>query len=240
MTEQEWLTCGEPEKMLEFLRGKVSDRKMRLFAVGCCRQIWNCLNETCRNAVGVAELHADSLAPEEDLRVAFDAVFMFVASVSHNQGGGDAVLNAVGMGSWFDFPKEKICRTAQAATYAAHIAAGTIPRDLRSNRADRAARRRFSVARAEMTALFRECIGNPFRPVALEPAWLTPTVLSLAQAAYDNRTQPAGTLELVRLAILADALEEAGCDSDDILNHLRQPGEHVRGCWVVDLLLGKS
>src|SRR4051794_14752945 len=65
--------------------------------------------------------------------------------------------------------------------------------------------------------------GKPFRPVALDPAWQTPTVLALAQAAYDNRTLPAGTLKPARLAILADALEEVGCDNPDILTHLREP-----------------
>jgi hypothetical protein len=86
----------------------------------------------------------------------------------------------------------------------------------------------------------RDVVGNPFRPVPVTSAWLTPTVLSLAQATYVYRGVPAGTLDSTRLAALADALEEAGCDNADILSHLRQPGEHVRGCWVVDLLLGKE
>jgi hypothetical protein len=90
------------------------------------------------------------------------------------------------------------------------------------------------------TNLLRDIFGNPFRPVSLNPTWQTPTVGSLAHAAYDNRTLPAGTLEPNRLAVLADALEEAGCDNADTLNHLRQPGDHVRGCWAVDLLLGKK
>jgi hypothetical protein len=80
----------------------------------------------------------------------------------------------------------------------------------------------------------------PFRPVPFALAWLTPTVRNLAQAAYDNRTLPAGTLDSARLSVLADALEEAGCDNADILTHCRQPGEHVRGCWAVDLILGKE
>jgi hypothetical protein len=92
----------------------------------------------------------------------------------------------------------------------------------------------------EQAALFRDIFGNPFRPVAINPAWQTPTVLALAQAAYDDRILPAGTLEPARLAVLADALEEAGCENADILTHLRQPGVHVRGCWVTDLLLGKA
>jgi len=81
---------------------------------------------------------------------------------------------------------------------------------------------------------------NPFCPVAINQTWLTPTVLSLAQAAYDNRNLPSGTLDNARLAVLADALEDAGCSQEEVLNHCRQPGPHVRGCWVVDLLLGKE
>jgi hypothetical protein len=104
-----------------------------------------------------------------------------------------------------------------------------------------AARNAVGVAEAErQTRLVIEVFGNPFRLVTLNTAWQTPTILALAQAAYDNRILPAGTLELDRLAVLADALEEAGCDNADILNHCRQPGEHVRGCWVVDLTLGKG
>jgi hypothetical protein len=76
--------------------------------------------------------------------------------------------------------------------------------------------------------------------VAFDPAWRTPAVLAQAQAAYDNRTLPAGTLEPDRLAVLADALEEAGCADPDILGHLRGPGPHVRGCFVVDAILDKK
>jgi hypothetical protein len=65
-------------------------------------------------------------------------------------------------------------------------------------------------------------------------------VVRLAKAAYEERQLHKGTLDNNRLAVLADALEEAGCTNTDILNHCRQPGEHVRDCWVIDLLLGKS
>jgi hypothetical protein len=88
--------------------------------------------------------------------------------------------------------------------------------------------------------LLHDIFGNPFRPVTINAAWETPAVVSLAYAAYDRHIMPAETLEPDRLAVLADALEDAGCDNADILNHCRQPGEHVRGCWVLDLLLGKE
>jgi hypothetical protein len=78
--------------------------------------------------------------------------------------------------------------------------------------------------------------GNPFHKESLDPSWLAwndGTVVKLAQGIYDEQA-------FDRLPILADALEEAGCANADILGHCRQPGPHVRGCWVVDLVLGKN
>jgi hypothetical protein len=89
---------------------------------------------------------------------------------------------------------------------------------------------------AAQARILRCILGNPFHPVVADPAWRTwndSTIPRLAQAVYDDRTFAA-------LPILADALEEAGCDNADILAHCRSGGEHVRGCWVVDLLLGKA
>jgi hypothetical protein len=92
--------------------------------------------------------------------------------------------------------------------------------------------------------LLRDLFGPlPFRTVTIPPAiitWNDSTVVRLAQAAYEERKMPEGTLDNGRLAVLADALEEAGCTYQDILDHLRGPGPHVRGCWPVDLLLGKG
>ena len=81
--------------------------------------------------------------------------------------------------------------------------------------------------------LLLEVVGNPFRPVNYDPSWRTPTVLALAQGIYEE-----GAFD--RMPILADALQDGGCDNIDILDHCRGPGPHVRGCWVVDLLLGKA
>src|SRR5208283_3714297 len=72
---------------------------------------------------------------------------------------------------------------------------------------------------------------NPFRPVTIDPTWLTPTVKQVAEAIYTERA-------FDRMPSLADALVDAGCASHDILNHCRQPGVHVRGCWALDLVLG--
>ena len=81
--------------------------------------------------------------------------------------------------------------------------------------------------------VLRDIFGNPFRPVTIDPAWLTATVVSLATAIYDERA-------FDWMPILGDAMEDAGCSSREILDHCRQPGEHARGCWVVDLVLEKS
>lgn len=78
----------------------------------------------------------------------------------------------------------------------------------------------------------RDIFGNPFRPVAADPSWATPSVVRLAQSIYDGRA-------FARMPKLADALERAGCTHADVLDHCRGPGPHVRGCWVVDLLLSK-
>jgi hypothetical protein len=94
----------------------------------------------------------------------------------------------------------------------------------------------------EQAALLREIFGNPFRPVTVDQSWLLwndGLIPRLARAVYEERLLPPGTLDPVRLAILADALEEAGCDNAEVLNHCRQGGEHVRGCWVVDSVLAK-
>src|SRR5262249_37652705 len=86
----------------------------------------------------------------------------------------------------------------------------------------------------------RDVAGNPFCPVAILPAWLTPTVVQLAHAAYDERLLPSGELDPQRLQVLADALEDASCDSAQMQRHLREPGVHVRGCWLIDLLTGRE
>jgi hypothetical protein len=84
----------------------------------------------------------------------------------------------------------------------------------------------------EATA-FRDIFGNPFRPVAFSPEWRTGTAVSLARTMYESR-------EFSAMPILADALQDAGCDNEDILSHCRGTGPHIRGCWVTDLVLGKQ
>jgi hypothetical protein len=91
--------------------------------------------------------------------------------------------------------------------------------------------------------LLRDIVGNPVRPARIDPAWLSRDgglIPNLAQAIHDRREFPSGHLDPARLAVLADALEDAGCADANLLGHLRASGPHVRGCWAVDLLLGKQ
>src|SRR5262249_23499377 len=92
--------------------------------------------------------------------------------------------------------------------------------------------------------LLRCIFGNPFRPLPPRPvtilAWNDRTVPRIAETIYSDRNLPAGTLDNARLAVLADALEEAGYSDPDLLGHLRGPGPRVRGCWAVDMVLRRE
>jgi hypothetical protein len=120
---------------------------------------------------------------------------------------------------------------ARTATFAAWIALGPLQKESSLVEIWRAA-----------ADLLRCVLGNPFRPVDVVPAWTAwngRVVERMAQEIYEERELPPGTLDRTRLAVLTDALEEAGCVDESILGHLRGPTEHVRGCFVVDSILGK-
>jgi hypothetical protein len=239
MTEQEWLACADEMKMLEALHGKATDRKWWLYAFACCRRVWHLLSDArSRRAVDVAESYAAGQAGTGDKGAACAAASAAVEAAR-------AAYADVYEASWH--PCYHACMAAMyaadvaypAALYAASHAAeaAALPRG-GAAWADPAAR---AVAEAAHCEVLRDLFGPlPFRPVSIAPACLTPQVVALAQAAYDQREVPTGMLDGARLAVLADALEDAGCDQAYLLAHLRGPGPHVRGCWVLDLLLGKG
>jgi hypothetical protein len=256
MTEQEWLACTDPRKVLDSLRGKASERKLRLFACACCRRIRHVLcDERCRRAaeaVEVAESFADGLAPEAALAAAREAaqdVFTDHFGTLWLACGGEAAAMAAaadirgkrtGHG-----PLSEGGGFGEAADAAAEAAAGYAADGPHAEGLPKAivegTWQAVQASERQHQARAVQCIfGNPFRPASAPAACRAPQVVALARGAYDDRLLPAGSLDPARLAVLADALEEAGCDQADILNHLRGPGPHVRGCWAVDLLLGKS
>ncbi len=240
MTETEWDACADPTSMLRFLRGRASDRKLRLFAAACCRPLWPLLTDgRSRRAVEVAERYADEQATEEDLRFAAvgaeDVADDLAASsaTAGQQAEASAAFAALNVAASAERAADYCAANAGSAIYHAATADGA-PSAAQNRNAERAAQSR----------LLLEIFGNPFRvPPRIDPAWLkwnSSTVKKLAEAAYEHRSLPEGTLDQARLAVLADALEEAGCADSDILSHCRGPVPHVRGCWCVDLILGKS
>jgi hypothetical protein len=233
MTEAEWLACTNSGPMLDFLQGKASERKLRLFAVACCRQVWGLLSyPESRQAVEVAERLADGQATEADRWPAYGDATNTVYAIGHGPPNPPARLSA--------------CAAAEAvakrlvAAYSKDLAGGTYEGGIANVDAiafqAAAAVNQVDPPMNIFAALVRDVFGNPFRPAKTASRWLAwndGTIPKIAQAIYDDRA-------FDRLPILADALEDAGSGNADILAHCRNGGEHVRGCWVVDLLLGKQ
>jgi hypothetical protein len=249
MTEAEWNACTDPVVMLESLRGnatsdfeeatKGNNRKCRLFACACCRRIWDWIKDArSQKAVDVAERFADGVASEEERMCQ-------CAAAANAENDAQRTKQSALYGSEDNPEWTHEWQDSLEITHAASRAATQAVADDASD-ASRLAlwvlaktlngewEARYSLGQQKWTSLLRDIFGPlPFRTVTLNPAWRTSNVTALAQAIYDDRA-------FDRLPILADALEDAGCDNADILNHCRQPGEHVRGCWVVDLLLQKE
>jgi hypothetical protein len=222
MTEADWNNCTEPQPMLEFLRGGSSDRKLRLFAVACCRRITSMLTAESIDALDVAERFADGLADNAERKAARAAVI--VADTTRHVAFSDPVLRHY-LGPAKNTAGRALARkvwdgTRLAARGSLHVAAcGNTPRR--------------EPEQATQVGYLRCIFGSPFRPVTLDSIWQTGTVVSLAQSIYDERA-------FERMPVLADALEDAGCTDPSILEHCRGGGQHVRGCWLVDLVLSKE
>jgi hypothetical protein len=212
MTEAGWLRATNPDGMLLHLRGGASDRKLRLFTAACCRRVADfCNDEGLLSLVEVAERYADGGGPCQPDRAGLER--LPVRGRSRLMVTLATTLNpgAAWAGAW----------QVDAAAWQAVAAAG----------GDRDAERE------AQAALLQELFGNPFklRPT-IDPSWLRwndGVVPRLARSIYDER-------RFDDLPILHDALLDAGCDEQALLDHCRSPGPHARGCWVVDLLLDKE
>jgi hypothetical protein len=233
MTEAEWQACTDPQPMLDFLRGRVSERKLRLFAAACCRRAWHLLfHEWSRRAVEAAERSADGTLEEEELARAASAagsaaLYQLAGPLPTSAGAlrsaAFAALNAA-----HDDPHtaaDNAAANVASAAYHAATAAGLL-----------VAAAAHQAERAALARLVMEVFGNPFRPTPVAASvlrWNGGRVPKLALAIYEGR-------RFDDLPVLADALEEAGCDNEKVLGHLRGPGPHVRGCHVLDLILGRE
>jgi hypothetical protein len=217
--------------MLEALKGKASDRKLRLFACGCCRAVWAGLTfDRGRQAVAVAERYADGLATDADLHRARSLACDAGARLLERMGRARLVRRGR---DGLSLEEGRLLLAGQAAHHHKPFLIGR----LRWLRFD-------DELKGLAPALLRCIFGNPFETVAAVPpcvrTWNGGTVVGLAEGVYADRLLPAGTFRPDRVAVLADALEEAGCQLRDLLAHLRSPGGHWRGCWAVDCLLGRG
>jgi hypothetical protein len=214
MTETEWRDSADPDAMLSSLIGQASDRKLRLYGVACARRVRTLLTDPrSHEAIEAAERAADGQASQSGLGFAHQAADE-AADCSH---GGPALVA-------YDVTDANASYSAAVTSKrAAGVCADAAGSDEAAN-----------VETEAQILLLRDIFGNPFRPVTFDPEWRTTTALALAQGIYDERA-------FDRLPILADALQDAGCDNDDILAHLRDTATpHVRGCWALDLVLGKE
>jgi hypothetical protein len=216
MTEAEWLSCDDPWHLLHLVEHLgPSERKTRLFCAAVCRRFWDYLPEASQAILLESEMLADGLVPRppDDMELCQRA-------------------NAVVAPFDRQYPTKKFpnttVRTQRDA--AAAVCYAVIP-DLFG-----AVSYFWELKPAERAIhlqIIRDIFGNPFRAAVADPSWLAPGVVELAQTIYDERA-------FNQLLELAVALEGVGCHDADVLAHCRHRGPHVRGCWIVDLILGKS
>jgi hypothetical protein len=254
MTEAEWQVCTQPEAMLWFVQEQVSPRKTRLFAVACCRRIWQILKDKeWQDALDVAERLAEGqLNDEQALRLRNHIRKLVRAMVSRGRAREDNITFNSARAVYMALQDEAcFSGTSPSREYGTgniletpFSAAMAVAHWNREDDADGIDWRVFEAESRKQAVVLREIAGNPFLEISAEPAWLawnSGCVVKLAEAIYQERELPTGSLDNALLAILADALEDAGCANQDILGHCReQGGVHVRGCWVIDVLLGKE
>jgi hypothetical protein len=232
MTESEWLSATNPGVLLGYLqtRPSASERKARLFVCACCRRIWHLLRDPrSRNAIEVVERYFDGAASDRELKEAIRGASEASNSVDMER-DGPALYNAAS--AVYRTADDIVDPLTDAEEAAGEAGAAAADSEFDADENDEAWSRRRDEEDAAQANLVRDIFG-PFRRVSFKPTWRTADVRALAIGIYQDRA-------FERLPILADALEEAGCTSAAILDHLRGGGPHVPGCWVLDRILQKK
>ncbi len=223
MNEKQWRAARNPENLWKH-KPVQGDRKRRLVACACARRLlpflWN--DTRARVLIEACERHADGTKR--------DAPNLWKELLAARRALVSLAIEAL------QEPGYRRHYAVMAVEYAAHGKASHVsgiftfaPLALRGQQLTPGV-----TEMAAQLAIVRDIFGNPFRPVTFSPSWRTDTAVSLARGMYESR-------EFSAMPILADSLQDAGCDNDDVLNHCRDPQQvHVRGCWVVDLVLGKA
>lgn len=231
MTEEEWLTSTDPETMIQFVSPYTSRRKERLFAVACCRRLGDLLDLYCCELLTRIEASAEqplSVAEREELindamaHADFLSYKMGTPIGSARWQAANAVWAAAEGHHWRVIDESADAVTTSRLdpeTYDVSVPGPPTVGD--------------PIELAAQADLLRHIVGNPFRPVAFDPDWRTEHVVGIAAKMIEEQN-------FTTMPILADALEEAGCDSAEILDHCRDSETHVPGCWAIDLVLGKQ
>lgn len=233
LTEAEWLSAKHPEPMLNALRDRISDRKLRLFACACCRCVpFQLADHRSRQAVEVAERFAEGLSSQAELDHARQEAKLAHFSAAERACYADA----------WEAARRAALFAAKGVAYPARKRAARMGEAGRPERTDLQSVRHAAllnelrVTRQTQADLLREIVGNPFRSVNVDASWLganQATVLKIVQQIDDERS-------FENLSNLGDALEAAGCTETDILSHCHADKPHAPGCWVVDLLLNRT
>ncbi len=223
--EEQWLISGSPNDMLMSLTRefgedyRVNDRKTRLFFIECLKSVSNLSNQ---NIIDVAEKYIDGVATPEEIESC--------ANFLHEMDNNDLYHNSAHFQILFDDSENIDHHPAALNGYSVDIAT-ILSRDIDTQSHYLA---EFGGEQKYHAVLLRDIIGNPFKETKLDPEWKTSTVVSLAKSFYESK-------DFSPMPILSDALQDAGCENEEILNHCRQNEcPHVRGCWVIDLILGKQ
>ena len=245
MDETRWLAAATPLHLLGYARRelratrtKSGRRKLRLFGCACGRRVWPALRPDQRAVIEAAERAADGLATLAEVERAWAATHRWVLPtvVGAIRGFVWRVLGRQVEPEPVETPPAQppsvgrlLVRIARREAWATvHACRAAAAADLNAIRGNKPA------AEKRIQADLARCLfGNPFRPTTFDPRWRTSTAVGLARAVYDEHA-------FDRLPILADALEEAGCDDEPMLKHCREAAVHARGCWVVDRVLGNA
>ncbi len=230
MTEAQWLAETQPIHLI-YYKACRSERKRRLLVCACLRRVLPLVPGNSFHAlIDLAERYADGLATADDLKVA-------------RKNGRQARAQAGDVSESADAAAQSVLAALEKApmSFLMALEAACHAQAARDRRRWNTADRKETLAQC---ALVHDIFGNPFRPSPpLSPAilsWNDGTVRRIGEGVYKGRLLPEGALDTARLAILADALLDASCNNEELLAHLRSEGPHVRGCWAVDLILGRA
>ena len=248
MTESEWFACTEPAPMLEFLEDKVSNRKVRLLACAVVRHvpfsrdgmtIWELLPRCawlrspefpgvdCHSVIETAERMADGEPSEGEWKASVRHA-RYINYAAEPEAWGDvpgshlryALTDAVQRTVSYNDNKDSVFLIRYLINYL-YVYYRYANYEIHSKFERR------------VCGIIRDAIGNPFQPPTIDPSWLTDGAIPISEFIYKEQA-------FDRMPILGEVLEDAGCDDDIILSHSRSQSRHVRGCWVVDAILGKS